>query len=135
MTESRFDVACIGFGSLRDGALPEALRALRAEFGVDDVILVARGDAVVPLHLALAKAEVTGIGGVVLATSMGAPGPILPDVPILVVEPRSVQPAGPVVRGSSSVVRIEGAGTVLTSELVLPFAIAEWIEKTWRPSR
>lgn len=87
--------------------------------------LLARGDAVSELHLALLGHDVT-LAGLVLSTSMERPGPALPEAPTLLVGPRLEADPG---TDSEDLQRIEGGPTPFLTEPELPELVAPWLRE------
>lgn len=77
------------------------------------VYIVARGDAVADLHLALLGRETKGVAGLILSTTMDEPGPALPAVPTLIIGP-----------GTGT-----GGPTPFLTEPELPALVRPWLEE------
>jgi hypothetical protein len=125
--EAGIAIAVASLEEIGGAALGTTLEGIRAAVGVEEVVLVARGDAVVTLHLAVAAARPAGVAGLVLCTSLERPGPVLPAVPTLLVRPASDETPP---QAEHVTVR-SGAGTVFTTEPELPGLVREWFETRW----
>ncbi len=106
-----------------DGArLARVVAELRDRFDAPRVVLIARGDSVAGVHFASARERVD-VDGIVLVSSVAGPGPVLPDVPTLLVG-ANADAAAP---ARANVVRARGAATLaFTAERGAAEAIGAW---------